>query len=332
MSLRGTCRFLVLSLGLGLHIDRTNTSLAFDTRRSKATLVAHMGDCKDLTCYRSSGYESAGTPLTILTMVRGLTPELTTAIWKNRVYEADLYGYEYCQFSQNFNNSRPPAWSKISAIMELFKQGRPAVAWMDSDALIFNFQPFEPIVKKYVDAGKSTVFTTQHWGSPTRINSGVFYSKNTEDARNFWQMVYYDMAPKMPKGENASAPWDQEGLNRLHNRHFSVWNKTCAIIDRKIMNAMFPGGKSSFVVHSQTLNFANIDAAKFKHLFALYNEFMQDKHPELMSLDTDGHPATYTLTSKEKLKRFIVCWLYLRCHNRAFMKNNNPWPSKAWLK
>jgi len=181
---------------------------------------------------------------TILSLVAGVSTEYKNVLRQNRALEANKFGYEYCEFSHTFDETRAPAWSKILAMEELMRRGRETLIWMDADAYFVTLKSFEDITQVHFDQGKDIVFTDDTGGRP--VNSGVFVTRNSPWSKAFWKSVYD--VPN-PRRRVKTARWhDQAGIYKYRNDKRDDFDRHVAIIPRHIMNSL-NGDAPDFIVH-----------------------------------------------------------------------------------
>jgi hypothetical protein len=179
--------------------------------------------------------------LTIVTVSAGLPDDFVQLLRKNRLMEANEYGYEYCQFSHPLDTSRDLAWSKVKAIQELLSHGRKRIVWMDADAFFTNKKSFDGITGSYLHK-KDIVFTDDKIDS-SPVNTGVMDMRNTPWTVAFWQSVY----DKFPEAIDHHF-WDQQGVILYRQRFRSDFDEHCEIIDHALMNSV--GEKEApFIAH-----------------------------------------------------------------------------------
>lgn len=165
----------------------------------------------------------------MLSLVVGLNVDFVTALRANRALEADVYGYEYCEYSHKLEDSRDVAWSKVLAIQELLRQGRQNIVWMDADAYFVALKPFADITGPYFGEGRDMVFTDDLEGRP--INSGVVVMRNTEWTVSFWQHIWTDFPEAVHH-----VFWEQRAIVLYRQRKPVDFAAHTAIVPHRLMN------------------------------------------------------------------------------------------------
>merc|ERR1719210_964969 len=104
------------------------------------------------------------------------------------------------------------AWSKVTTIRVLLKIGRPAVAWIDADALIMNFhKTFRFAVPDfYTNESVNVVISDGHNGTQA-INTGVMLVKNAPWSKGFLKSVWEDY--------KLADPWDPNAILGYRDSH-----------------------------------------------------------------------------------------------------------------
>jgi hypothetical protein len=137
-----------------------------------------------------------------------------------------LKNYSYrIQDLSRYNLSRPPAWSKISIVLEEMEQDPvDFYLWIDADAVILNLD-FDPL----------TFVTETHDIYMTRdfnnLNSGVMLLKHTDYTKKFLQTVW-DMTEYI---ENSS--WENEAIIQMYKANTMDLQNHLFELPAKIFNA-----------------------------------------------------------------------------------------------
>jgi hypothetical protein len=191
---------------------------------------------------------------TVLTIMHNYDPRMALNVRKNRLQYITQHGYRYCEVTENLAPAgRPAPWGKPIAINQLYQPtGRdpdqPAnsvgqgprdselewVVWMDSDALFVDMsQRLEAVTTQY-GAGKDLIFSDQR--KEHTINSGVFFSRNTEWATDFWDAISNDFPWRVdPKG----CPCEQYAIIEYKDTNVGVWKEHCAVVPSAVMNTFW---------------------------------------------------------------------------------------------
>jgi hypothetical protein len=94
------------------------------------------------------------------------------------------FGYDFIEFDQTLDSRRPPAWSKLLAILDVLPN-YDWVVWHDSDTLIWNDGVG---LQRFLPESQDEVFVIQ--GDVNGLNTGVFFAKNAPDAYRFLAKSY----------------------------------------------------------------------------------------------------------------------------------------------
>jgi hypothetical protein len=125
----------------------------------------------------------------------------------NKMAYAQKYGYYLFDGSDQYDPSRPPAWSKIRAVQYLLDAPESCdwVLWMDADTVIMNsnirIEDFLP-----ADPTKDLIVVSDKNGG---YNSGVFLFRNSKWSKEFldewWNMNDFVRPPGLSlSGDNAA--------------------------------------------------------------------------------------------------------------------------------
>lgn len=125
--------------------------------------------------------------------------------WPNKLEYAMKHGYRLHDQSSLINTSRPPAWSKIAAVLDLLSDEHQCdwVMWLDADTVIMNS---DIKITSFLPANNSfdMLVASDKGGG---YNSGVFLFRNTEWSkqllRQWWNKTSYVRPPGLSlSGDN----------------------------------------------------------------------------------------------------------------------------------
>ena len=154
---------------------------------------------------------------------------------KGKIMYCEKYGYDFREDEDIYDNSRPPAWSKVKLILKCLKETEDLeinlidqfenklnlsenilnlkgktndiknpkydyVVWLDSDSHIMNF---DKRLEDFILEMKKDIMMVSDF---ERINSGVIFIKNTENSRKFFEKLY-EMTDYINKDN-----WEQEAI------------------------------------------------------------------------------------------------------------------------
>lgn len=154
---------------------------------------------------------------------------------------ASIHGYRYCEVSTTLESSRPPAWTKVKAMMLLLSFTDIVVA-MDADAIIRNNTiRIESILELevYDLKDKDAIYTNdfqqdrQSEATPKSfINTGVYIMRNTPWIKGFLESVHKFYQSSMFQ---KNLERDEVMLYRMKNA--DEFNEHVAIIPFRYMNS-----------------------------------------------------------------------------------------------
>lgn len=130
-------------------------------------------------------------------------------------YAAD-WSYDFHLYTKPFDNSRPTAWGKIKAMLELLNTNKyDWCVWIDDDIYITN--PSIPLEKFIQEYGKTAhlIISAQKCKpiTSTDINTGLFFIKNSEWSKDLLQKIW-DIGNNRYNKETGSF-WEQSALAEL---------------------------------------------------------------------------------------------------------------------
>jgi hypothetical protein len=119
-------------------------------------------------------------------MLSFATPDIDSyakPIFKNNKAYAEKHGYDWKEYWQTLDESRPPPWSKILYILKTLEEGYDWVFWIDADAVIMNdsIELEKFIDNKYDFALCKDAFS---W------NTGAWFVKNSDKAKDLLNYTY----------------------------------------------------------------------------------------------------------------------------------------------
>lgn len=118
------------------------------------------------------------------------------------------HGYRFQDQSHLLDSSRPPAWSKILAVQDLFDDGCDWVLWMDADAVIMNSTIELESRIPAPDSGIDLVVTHDRRFT---ANSGVWLLRNSQFGRDFLKQWWGSKSYIRAKGLSLSGDNDAFG-------------------------------------------------------------------------------------------------------------------------
>lgn len=179
--------------------------------------------------------------VTILTVTIDLPKAYLVQLRRNRLSYASIHGYRYCEVSTTLESSRPPAWTKVKAMMLLLSFTDIVVA-MDADAIIRNNTiRIESILELevYDLKDKDAIYTNdfqqdrQSEATPKSfINTGVYIMRNTPWIKGFLESVHKFYQSSMFQ---KNLERDEVMLYRMKNA--DEFNEHVAIIPFRYMNS-----------------------------------------------------------------------------------------------
>lgn len=138
-----------------------------------------------------------------------------------------LKNYPYrIQDLSNLKLDRPPAWSKITLLLEEMEQECPAdvFMWIDADAVILNLD-FDPLT--FLDESHD-IYMVRDFNN---LNSGVMMLKNNEYVKNFLKTLWN-------KTEYIdSASWENEAIIQMYKANELDLQNHIFELPAKIFNA-----------------------------------------------------------------------------------------------
>jgi len=140
---------------------------------------------------------------------------------------AQRWNYDFYHHSLKLDSSRPAAWSKIRAVLDLLKDDRYEwVVWFDDDIFITNPEiKLEELIEKY---GKNVdLILSSHKVNPSLcndINSGLFLVKNTQWSKEFFNKVW-DIGNHRYNQESGSF-WEQSAIMDLLSKNGEYYNSS----------------------------------------------------------------------------------------------------------
>jgi mannan polymerase II complex MNN10 subunit len=94
------------------------------------------------------------------------------------------HGYDFVHFDELLDPARPPAWSKILAVLDVLPR-YDWVCWHDADTLIWNR---DAGLQQFVSELDDELLLFQD--DPVGLNSGVFFARNSAATFEFFARVY----------------------------------------------------------------------------------------------------------------------------------------------
>lgn len=137
---------------------------------------------------------------------------------KNRKRYCELHNYKLIVANDHLDKSRPPAWSKILAVLQ-YLPDFDYLFYLDMDIVIMNLnRPLEAYIhaSQVLSANRSKdLILTSDWNG---LNTGAFLIRNTVWAESFfknaWNKGRNFVLPKIPANFDMSK--DVRALNRSH--------------------------------------------------------------------------------------------------------------------
>ena len=104
-------------------------------------------------------------------------------IFKSNKSYAEKHGYDWREYWEALDKSRPPAWNKILYILKALEKGYDWVFWIDADAIIMN----DSIkLTKFIDDEYDFILCKDAFS----WNTGAWFVKNSEKAKELLEQTY----------------------------------------------------------------------------------------------------------------------------------------------
>jgi hypothetical protein len=143
----------------------------------------------------------------------------------NKKKYAEKNGYDYFLYTERLDPFRPGYWYKVLAVKKHLKD-YDWIFWLDSDALIMNFDiKLEDLIDERFE-----FITTRDTESPNYINSGQFLIKNCE-----WSLKFLDAWYSL-EHVFISPGFDNGALNKLY-RDFEYIRNCIKIIPLRMLSS-----------------------------------------------------------------------------------------------
>lgn len=196
-------------------------------------------------CFRLPGQTEVN--LTVVTLLSGLSDGYMRGVKLNRMRFTRMHRYEYCEYSHDLRHPMDAAYSKVMTIRAIFDAGRPAVAWIDADALIMNFQKnFMSFVPDFYYNESLDVMLSDGYTASEPINTAIILTKNAPWSRTFWKSVWEDFT--------TAHPWDPNSILAYASAHPEDYDAHVRVLPHRTINAKFQPEepdyrKGDFVMH-----------------------------------------------------------------------------------
>lgn len=136
-------------------------------------------------------------------------------IFKNNKAYAEKHGYDWREYWDIKDESRPPAWSKIKYIEETLSKGYDWVFWIDADAVIMN----DSIdLGKFLDDNYDFILCKDAFS----WNTGAWFIKNTPEAlellKQTWEAEEYIDAFLWEQGAFMNKAYESGSRIKVHKQ------------------------------------------------------------------------------------------------------------------
>lgn len=119
-------------------------------------------------------------------MLSFATPDIdfyAKPIFKSNKAYAEKHGYDWKEYWETLDESRPPPWSKILYILKTLEEGYDWVFWIDADAIIMN-DSIE--LEKFIDNEYDFALCKDAFS----WNTGAWFVKNSDKAKELLNYTY----------------------------------------------------------------------------------------------------------------------------------------------
>ena len=192
---------------------------------------------------------------------------------------AKKHGYEHI-FGQDAYLNYPPYWAKIFFILDTIKKGFDIVLWLDSDAVVHDF---DRTIESFFEGDELFVYSSDCGVWPEFFNAGIFFVK--QDAKHIiehWVSLYDEtMWVKEPEyWRHCVGRWAGEAFEQgtFTDNLVPKYTKELKKIDWKIIQSPYPIDES-FIVHFAGRFREN--AIMYVHLHQARKEIEQQGKPTM---------------------------------------------------
>jgi len=162
---------------------------------------------------------------------------------------AKKHGYEHI-FGQDAYLNYPPYWAKIFFILDTIKKGFDIVLWLDSDAVVYDF---DRTIESFYEGDELLIYSSDCGVWPEPFNAGIFFvKKEAKHIIEHWISLYDEsMWVKEPEyWRHCVGRWAGEAFEQgAFSEHLvPKYGKQLKKIDWQIIQSPYPIDQS-FVVH-----------------------------------------------------------------------------------
>lgn len=145
---------------------------------------------------------------------------------------ANQHGYDYFHYNHITDVSRPPAWSKISMILE-FLPKYDWIVWIDGDAMITNNKIK---LESFLSTNKDLIIARfpDSIEFPGHLNSGIMFIKNSKAMKDFFSDI------SNSSEYNFHPWWEQAAIINYYRNHPKDFEIHVECVHPRKLNSMPP--------------------------------------------------------------------------------------------